>query len=213
MHTFSPPHYVPPFFSHVNLRHVRATSSLQYIALEKLEATYKSCNLVANICVHASPDAKQPMAIIIPHEPNLRHALESNSALGVDKDEHLGKLCHDKRVSELVLKELNAVGRKNGFKALELLQAVVVTDEEWTPENGLVTAAQKLQRKKVAEHYEKEIKVRASFILFSSIGTFFSFFREEKRERLACLMIISPPFFLIQYRRCTRIKIEHCCFP
>jgi hypothetical protein len=41
-----------------------------------------------------------------------------------------------------------------------MLQAVVLTADEWTPESGLVTAAQKLQRKKIAQRYDSEILVR-----------------------------------------------------
>lgn len=58
----------------------------------------------------------------------------------------------------MVLKSCNDAGKKNGFKTMELLQAVVLTPEEWTPESGLVTAAQKVQRRKVAEAFEGEIK-------------------------------------------------------
>ncbi|KAJ8469511.1 hypothetical protein ONZ45_g16866 [Pleurotus djamor] len=149
----------------------------EYIALERLESTYKSCPLVANICVHATPDAKQPMAIIIPHEANLRHALGSSSSSSpapsisslsnkskgptngkIDVNAELEDLCHDDRVKDLVLKECNAIGKKNGFKPMETLQAVVLTAEEWTPESGLVTAAQKIQRSKIAKKFEKEIK-------------------------------------------------------
>ncbi|KAL0062754.1 long-chain fatty acid-CoA ligase [Marasmius tenuissimus] len=126
----------------------------EYIALEKLESTYKSCNLVGNLCVHASTDAKQPIAIIIPHEQHLRHALD---AAGMDSGKELAELCKDPKVSALVLKECNAVGKKNSFKPLEILSAVILTDEEWTPENGLVTAAQKIQRKKIADKFKKEI--------------------------------------------------------
>ncbi|KAF5378701.1 hypothetical protein D9757_010780 [Collybiopsis confluens] len=112
-----------------------------YIALERLESTYKSCNYVANICVYASQDAKQPIAVVIPHEVNLRHGLEKDS---------------------VVLKECNAIGKKNGFKPMEILQgrggAVILTPEEWTPENGLVTAAQKIQRAKIKEVFADEIK-------------------------------------------------------
>ena len=120
------------------------TRFLQYIALERLESIYKSCNLVANICVHANSNAKQPMAVIIPHADHLRHALEGKA--GLDAHAPLAELCKDRAVAELVLKECNAVGKKNGFKPLELLQTVVLTAEEWTPESGLVTAAQKVQR-------------------------------------------------------------------
>ncbi|EEB90963.1 hypothetical protein MPER_10758, partial [Moniliophthora perniciosa FA553] len=114
----------------------------EYIALERLESTYKSCNLVGNICVHASQDAKQPIAIIIPHEAHLRHSL---GAAGLDS------------IKSIVLKECNAVGKKNGFKPMEILQAVILTPDEWTPESGLVTAAQKIQRKKIADTFKKEI--------------------------------------------------------
>ncbi|PFH48184.1 hypothetical protein AMATHDRAFT_66061 [Amanita thiersii Skay4041] len=144
----------------------------EYIALERLEAVYKSCNLVGNICVHATTDAKQPMAIIIPHEAHLRHVLQSsngkNSAAntpdnastsnGNHKDKSLPDLCHDATVKSLVLKECNAVGKKNGFKPMELLQAVILTPDEWTPESGLVTAAQKIQRGKIAKAFDAEIK-------------------------------------------------------
>ncbi|KAG1807857.1 long-chain-fatty-acid-CoA-ligase [Suillus subaureus] len=129
----------------------------EYIALEQLESTYKSCYLVANICVYADAEAKQPIGIIIPHEANLRHALEAKSN-PADASAELSDLCTNKVVQDLILKECNAIGKKNGFKPMEILEAVILTSEEWTPESGLVTAAQKVQRSKVAKKFEKEIK-------------------------------------------------------
>jgi long-chain acyl-CoA synthetase len=131
----------------------------EYIALERLESTYKSCNLVGNMCVHATQDFKQPVAIIIPHEAHLRQALQgnSNSSLSALHEKSLPDLCQNEDVKELILKECNGVGKKNGFKPLETLSAVILTPDEWTPESGLVTPAQKVQRKKVAEHFKEEI--------------------------------------------------------
>jgi len=129
----------------------------EYIALERLESIYKACNLTSNLCVHASANAKQPLAIIIPHEAHLRHYLETKPIPGVKADAPLSVLCHDSKVSEAVMKECNALGKKNGFKTMELLEAVILTPEEWTPESGMVTAAQKIQRKNIAKHFEKEI--------------------------------------------------------
>ncbi|KAF9031598.1 hypothetical protein BJ165DRAFT_1417660 [Panaeolus papilionaceus] len=97
----------------------------EYIALERLESVYKSCSLVANLCVHAEPDMSQPLAIIYPHEGNLRKALSSSSDL-----EHL----------------------------MEMLKGVVLCAEEWTASNGLLTAAQKLNRGKLAEMFKDDIK-------------------------------------------------------
>lgn len=76
----------------------------------------------------------------------------------------------------MVLDSCNAAGKKAGFKGMEMLQAVVLTADEWTPENELVTAAQKIQRKKIAGKFGGEIKVGrfASRIMFMFI-IFFSF--------------------------------------
>ncbi|KAJ7123614.1 long-chain-fatty-acid-CoA-ligase [Mycena epipterygia] len=138
----------------------------EYIALEQLESSYKSCNFVANICVYATSDAKAPIAIIIPHEANLRASLRASSGSSspssakgkIDPTLGLPELCADPRVAELVLKECNAVGKKSGFKAMETLAAVILTPDEWTPESGLVTAAQKIQRTAISKKFDKEIK-------------------------------------------------------
>ena len=92
------------------------------------------------------------MAIIIPHEAHLRHSLNTDSS------KSLVDLCRESSVREHVLKECNVVGKKNGFKQMELLEAVVLTSDDWTPESGLVTAAQKIQRSKIAKAFETEIK-------------------------------------------------------
>jgi len=135
----------------------------EYIALERLESTYKSSPLVSNICVHGDANAKQPIAIIIPHEGNLRHALKSPPAgvSAADLPAHnadLHEICASKAVENMVLNSCNAAGKKSAFKGMEMLQAVVLTADEWTPENELVTAAQKIQRKKIAVKFDKEIK-------------------------------------------------------
>jgi hypothetical protein len=44
-----------------------------------------------------------------------------------------------------VLKEVNGVGKKNGLKGPEVLGGMILDEEEWTPENGMTTAAQKVR--------------------------------------------------------------------
>ena len=128
--------------------------------MERLEATYKLCNLVSNICVHASPEARQPIAIIFPHEDNLRLVLKQRPLAGVDANASLADLCSEKAVRQLVMKECNTTGKRNDFKPMEMLEAVILETEEWTATNGFLTAAQKLQRKQIGKRFEQEIKVR-----------------------------------------------------
>jgi long-chain acyl-CoA synthetase len=93
------------------------------------------------------------MALIFPHEHNIRAALSGDLA-----SQDLHDICQSKEANALVLKMCNEVGKKSGFKGMELLEAVVLTPEEWTPENGLTTAAHKINRKKIAQKYTDEIK-------------------------------------------------------
>lgn len=80
------------------------------------------------------------------------------SFVGVDAKQDLATLCENQKVADLVLKECNAVGKKNNFKSMEMLQSVILAPEEWTPESGLVTAASKLVRGAIAKKYSPEIK-------------------------------------------------------
>ncbi|KAL9936351.1 hypothetical protein V8E36_004419 [Tilletia maclaganii] len=127
----------------------------EYIAIERLESTYKSASLVANICVYAHQDAKQPMAIIFPREDNLRSELSSSGIVSASeaKDADLEELCKNEKVRQLILKNVNAVGKKAGFKSLEILQTVILTPEELP-----LTAAQKLQRKDIEVQFKDRIK-------------------------------------------------------
>lgn len=43
---------------------------------------------------------------------------------------------------------------------MQSLQTVILSDVEWTPQNGFLTAAQKLQRKTILNHFKAEIDVR-----------------------------------------------------
>jgi len=96
------------------------------------------------------------MAIIIPHAQHIQSFLTSR---GMDSSRDLAAICEDPVVAELVLRECNSIGRKNGFKSYELLQSVVLTPDEWTPESGLVTAAQKIQRARIAKAFKDKIDV------------------------------------------------------
>ncbi|GJN94204.1 hypothetical protein Rhopal_007278-T1 [Rhodotorula paludigena] len=140
----------------------------EYVALERLESIYKSCALVSNICVYAQSDASKPMAIIVPHEPNLRSFLSSHPAAAKDlgsgggggaSDADWAAVCASEGVRKAVLGELNQTGRQAGLKPLETLQTVLLASEEWTPQNGFLTAAQKLQRKVIVKHFEGKIKL------------------------------------------------------
>ncbi|WFD28405.1 long-chain-fatty-acid--CoA ligase [Malassezia nana] len=124
----------------------------EYIALERLESNYKSSSLVSNLCVYASSDARQPMAIVFPREENLRSELTRMGKADIANRE-LEDMCHEKVVCDLICRDLNRIGRESGYATMELLQCVIAIPEELP-----LTAAQKVQRKDVEKKYGDEIK-------------------------------------------------------
>ncbi|KAK9481163.1 eukaryotic long-chain fatty acid CoA synthetase (LC-FACS) [Lipomyces japonicus] len=127
----------------------------EYIALEKLESVYRTSNVVLNICVYADPNQVKPIAIIVPAEPAL---IKLAKEKGLDSTKQFGELVHDPVVRKEVFAQLLDAGKRGGLAGIELISGVVLSDEEWTPANGLVTAAQKLQRKKIFEAHKKDVE-------------------------------------------------------
>lgn len=111
----------------------------EYIAIEYLESIYKSCPLVANGAILANGNHNQPAMVVVAHPHNLPSFAKKN---GLGDGEDLEHLCTDDKVVDAALKELNNVGKKAGLKGMELLEAIVLVADEWTPESGFLTAAQ-----------------------------------------------------------------------
>ncbi|CRG91424.1 long-chain acyl-CoA synthetase [Talaromyces islandicus] len=125
----------------------------EYIALEKLESVYRAHPVVGNICVYAADNEAKPIAIIVPAEPALVKIAKANGIEG----ESLGSLVHKEDLKNIVLKQLQAAGKAGNLRGIEIIDGVVLADEEWNPQNGFTTAAQKIQRKKIVDHYRAEI--------------------------------------------------------
>ena len=103
----------------------------EYIALEKLESVYRSCPVVGNICVYAQQDKNKPIALVVPAEPALKQLASQNSVQG----DGLEDLCHNEKVNAAVLREMQSTGKKGGLTGIEIIEGVVLSDEEWTPQN------------------------------------------------------------------------------
>ncbi|KAK9471125.1 eukaryotic long-chain fatty acid CoA synthetase (LC-FACS) [Dipodascopsis tothii] len=124
----------------------------EYIALEKLESLYRTSRLVQNICVYADSNHVKPIAMVQPVEAAL-----VNLAKEMKIEKSFGALVHDEAIQKAVLNQLLDAGKKGGLAGIELICGVVLSDEEWTAQNGLLTAAQKLQRKKILEEHKARV--------------------------------------------------------
>jgi long-chain acyl-CoA synthetase len=130
-------------------------SNGEYIALEKCESIYRNSLIAQHICVFANSEKSKPIAVI--HSPlsAVNNLLEQK---GINKVNNLEGINDNKPALDAMLQDLLATGKKNGLKGTELVAQVVVTEEDWTSENGILTAAQKVKRKELENLYKSEIE-------------------------------------------------------
>lgn len=131
----------------------------EYIALEKLESVYRSNPIVLNLCVYADSSKVKPIAIVLPNESHFKDFIAESGIYSASelKTKDLAHFCEDERVARAVQKHLVKTGQSQGLKGIELIQAVVLLDTEWTPQNGFVTSAQKLQRRKILDSCKEKV--------------------------------------------------------
>ena len=129
----------------------------EYIALEKMEMTYGNCGFVdaiaGGICCYGDGDMDRPVALMQLSEPVTMKWAKSN---GVDGD--FAKVKDSPKLYEAVMASLKAEHAKSDLSSLEKLVGLALLDSPWTPDNGCLTAANKLQRRTVVQQFDKEFQ-------------------------------------------------------
>jgi long-chain acyl-CoA synthetase len=70
---------------------------------------------------------------------------------------NLEEICDKEEAKKFVLDSLSTCGKEAGLKSIEMIRGVILIPEAWTPENGKLTAAQKVKRKDISEEYHDKI--------------------------------------------------------
>lgn len=127
----------------------------EYIAIERMEMVYGNSTFVdavaGGICCYGDGDMDRPVALMQLNQiVAMKWARENNVKGNFDivKD--------SKELNDAVLASLMGEHKKGGLSNLEKLVGVVFLADPWTPENGCLTAANKLQRRAVISMFEKE---------------------------------------------------------
>lgn len=127
----------------------------EYIAIENMEMTYGNSSFVdavaGGICCYGDGDMDRPVALMQLNEAYTMQWAKSNGVAG-----DFETVKNSKELQEAVLADMKKEAHKGGLSHLENLVALAFLTEPWTPENGCLTAANKLQRRAVVEKFEKE---------------------------------------------------------
>lgn len=105
---------------------------------------YRTSPLVQSICIHADPLHAYPLALVVPipsavsthPTPTVSVPRVEPTGNGKPTPAAAGSLAvDDPGVQKTVLENLRRQGKRAGLSSGEIVDAVVVLSEEWTPEN------------------------------------------------------------------------------
>jgi len=122
----------------------------EYVAIEPMEMAYGNSTFVdpaaGGIVCYGDGDMDRPIAIFQLNKHTVEEWAKENEIEG-----DLETIKKSPKLYDAILEDLIAEGKKAGLTNLEKVAAIGWVTDPWTPENGCLTAANKLQRKVVIE--------------------------------------------------------------
>lgn len=129
----------------------------EYIAMENMEMVYGNSKFVdavsGGILCYGDGDMDRPIALLQLNKGTVKNWMKENN---VEGDYETVK--EMKELYDTVLADLHKEAKAGGLSRLEKLVAWCALDTPWTPENECLTAANKLNRKKVIDVFSKEFE-------------------------------------------------------
>lgn len=122
----------------------------EYIALEQMEAIYGQHPVcVANgVCVLVDSQRTYITALMLTDEPKAMQWAKDHNISGT-----WPSIVDNAAFEKSVLQAAQKIARDDKRQEFEVIKAVKVLADEWTPENGLTTASMKVRRSVIDEHY------------------------------------------------------------
>lgn len=126
----------------------------EYIAVENMEMSYGNSRFVdavaGGICCYGDGDMDRPIALMQLNPVVVMNWAKENNIAGDFNSLKDSKELYDAVMNDMVSEFKNAgLGRNEKLVAIAL-----IANDPWTPENGCLTAANKLQRRAVIEKHD-----------------------------------------------------------
>lgn len=124
--------------------------NLAYSFLLQVETALKQSQYVDNICVYGGTFSSDIVALITPIPKSLNEL-----AAGMGKSHlTLAQMCDDPDLEQAVFNDLALTGKAASLGKKEIPVRIKLVSDDWTTENGILTAALKLKRKAIESRYE-----------------------------------------------------------
>jgi len=134
-------------------KHIFKLSQGKYIAPERLEDVYVRSRWVSQIFIDGLTSEQTVVAIVVPDQEYVR----KNYALANDQISFVD-LCNDVKLKEIILSDLDRIGRKYKLEKYEFISNIYLHPELFSSNNGLLTVTLKTRRPNVRKQFQSIIQ-------------------------------------------------------
>ncbi|KAJ6618362.1 hypothetical protein B0H10DRAFT_1947722 [Mycena sp. CBHHK59/15] len=131
----------------------------EYVALEKIENTYSTCPVIAQIYVHGDGLQSFLVGVIIPDPVQLAGIVSTlyGKKVAPDDMETLTAACKDERLNKHIMGMLNQEAKRNSLKGFETLKRIHISLDAFSVDDATMTPTMKVRRKDAYNKFKTEL--------------------------------------------------------
>lgn len=128
----------------------------EYIAPAKLESLYIKSPYITQVCVYGNSEKSFIIAICVINKAKVTDLLLNNGLIRSRDKDIITHLDND-LLHEAVKGSFEEIARQNNFTSLEKPSKIILTIDEFTVQNELLTPSMKLIRQNIKKHFQTQI--------------------------------------------------------
>lgn len=128
----------------------------EYIAPSKLESLYIKSSYISQVCIYGNSEKAFIIAICVINKTNVAEFLVQSGVIEDKKDE-LGPYLENEKLQQAVKDSFEQIAKQNKLTSLEKPMKYILTNEDFTVQNEMLTPSMKLVRKKIQRHFQTQI--------------------------------------------------------
>lgn len=130
----------------------------EYVSPENVERVIAQSPFVQDVFVHGDSIKNFPVAVVVPKADALREWASTQNGLGGIAND-MEQLCHNQRVVDFILSEIDRVSTLSKLHGYEKCKAVLLDPEPFEEGNrGFVSPSLKLRREIIRKFFERELE-------------------------------------------------------